>query len=108
MNQMTLLKLTVAELVQEQQDKYAEQEKALRDRGYAFLADYLRGARSRLDDLQSVILLAEESSAIVEAHRQSLVVVGDSSEFMASQMELCAKQSGDSPSASGGASQATA
>jgi hypothetical protein len=93
-NQMMMLKWTVSALVQEQHDKYAEQERALRERGYAFLADYLRGARFRLDDVQSMISLAEEPSAIVEAHRQSLVVVGDSYEFMASQMEFVAASGG--------------
>ena len=83
-----MTRLTVSALVQEQHDKYAEQEKGLRERGYAFLADYLKAAQSRLDDLQVQISMAQEPSAIKEAHRQSLVVAGDSCVFMASQMEL--------------------
>ena len=83
-----MTRVALSALVQEQHDKYAEQEKALRERGYAFLADYLMAAQSRLDDLQVQISMAQEPSAIKEAHAQSLVVAGDSRVFMASQMEL--------------------
>ncbi|MDQ3752530.1 MAG: hypothetical protein M3333_06525 [Actinomycetota bacterium] len=83
-----MTRLAVSELVQEQHDKYAEQEKALRERGHAFLADYLRAAQSRLNDLQTQISMAQEPSAIREAHRQSLVVAGDCCVFTASQMKL--------------------
>ena len=78
----------VSALIQDQQDRYASQEKGLRERGHAFLADYLRDAQSRLAGLQSQISGAQEPGVIREAHRQSLVVADDSAVFMASQMEL--------------------
>ncbi len=83
-----LVRQTVSALVQDQHDKYAGQEKALRERGHTFLADYLKDAQSRLDDLQTQISTAREPSAITEAHRQSLVVADKSVVFMASQMQL--------------------
>lgn len=83
-----MTRLTVSALVHEQHDRYAEQEKALRERGYVLLADYLRAAQARLDDLQTQISMAQEPSAIKEVHQQSLVVAGDSCVFTASQMKL--------------------
>lgn len=79
---------TVSALMQDQQDKYANQEKGLRERGHAFLADYLRDAQFRLETLQTQISTAQEPSDIREAHRQGLAVADDSVDFMASQMKL--------------------
>ncbi len=79
---------TVSALMQDQHDRYAGQEKGLRERGHAFLADYLRDAQSRLDDLQTQLSRTQEPGAIREAHRKSLAVAYDSVLFMASQMQL--------------------
>jgi hypothetical protein len=85
---LTMSGQTVSALIRDQQDRYASQERGLRERGHAFLADYLRDAQSRLANLQTQILNAQEPSAIREARRQSLAVADDSAVFMASQMEL--------------------
>lgn len=83
-----MTKQSVAKQVQDQLDKYAGQEKALREKGHPFLADYLREAQVRLDNVHTQISTAQDPSDIKEAHRQSVAVADDSVEFMVSQMEL--------------------